>query len=122
MDFVDEQDDIATRLDFLEHFLQALFEITAIPGAGDHGSEIQRIHLLVFEGFRNIARDDLLGEAFDDGGLTDAGLTDQHRIVLGAAGQHDHDAFDFLGTPDHRVKLAGGGFSGQIAAELVKNR
>ena len=33
--FVDKQNDVATGLDFLQHFLQALFEITAISATGD---------------------------------------------------------------------------------------
>ncbi len=28
-----------------------------------------------------------LGQALDDGGLADAGLADQHRVVLGAAAE-----------------------------------
>ena len=30
MNFVDEQNDVATGLDFFENFLQALFEVTAV--------------------------------------------------------------------------------------------
>ena len=41
-------------------------------------------------------RDDLLREPLDDGGLAHAGLADQHRVVLGAAGQDLDDALDLL--------------------------
>src|SRR3546814_373010 len=36
----------------------------------------------------------------------DAGLVDQHRVVLGAAAQHLHDPLDFLLAADHGVELA----------------
>jgi hypothetical protein len=36
-------------------------------------------------GFRHVAIDDAQREALGDGGLADAGLADQHRVVLGAA-------------------------------------
>src|SRR3982750_3215371 len=40
---VDEQDDVAAGLDLLEHLLQALFEVTAVAGAGDQGAQVQRV-------------------------------------------------------------------------------
>src|SRR6185503_12066003 len=52
----------------------------------------------------------------------DAGLTDQHRVVLLAARQHLDDALDLLLAPDHRVELALAGELGEVAAELVERR
>ena len=40
---------------------------------------------LVLQALGHVALDDALGEALDDGGLADAGLADEHRVVLGAA-------------------------------------
>ena len=61
-------------------------------------------------------------EALDDGGLADAGLADQHRVVLGPAGQHLHDPLDLLLAPDHRVELALAGQLGEVAPELVEHQ
>ena len=71
---------------------------------------------LVFQAFGNVAADDALGQAFDDGGLADAGLADQHRVVLGAAGENLDDAADLFVAADHRIELALRGELGQIAA------
>ena len=60
------------------------------------------------------------GEALDDGGLADAGLADQHRVVLRAARQDLHDALDLGLATDHRVELALGGELRQVAPELVE--
>ena len=65
-----------------------------------------RDQLLVLELIGHVAADDALRQAFDDGGLADAGLADQHRVVLGAAAEHLHDAADFVVAADHRVELA----------------
>ena len=57
---------------------------------------------------------------FDDGGLADAGLADEHRVVLRAAAQHLDDAPDLLVAPDDRVELALAGVLGEVAPELLE--
>ena len=104
---VDEGDDLPVRAsDLSEDGLQALFELAAVLRAGDHRGDVQRDQALVAQGLRNVARNDALGEAFDDGRLADAGLTDQNRVVLGAAGQDLHDAANLVVTADNRIELA----------------
>ncbi len=71
--------------------------------------------MLVFEALGHVTIDDAQGEAFDDGRLADTGLTNQDRIVLGAARQHLDGAADFLVTADHRVELALARRLGQVA-------
>ena len=50
------------------------------------------IEALALQALRERRRDDPLGEALDDRGLADAGLADEHRVVLRAAGEHLDDA------------------------------
>jgi hypothetical protein len=59
-------------------------------------------------------------QPLDHGGLADAGLAEQHRVVLGAAGEDLHDPLDLGFAADHRVELALLGELGQVAAELVE--
>ncbi len=104
---VDEQDDLALGgLDLLQHGLQPFLELAAELGAGHHGAEIQRHQPLALQRLRHVAIDDADGQAFHDRRLADARLSDQHRIVLGAAGQHLDGAADFLVAADHRIELA----------------
>jgi hypothetical protein len=104
---VDEQNDLAfAGGDLLEERLEPVLELAAILRAGDHRAQIHRHEPLVLEGFRHVAADDAPGQALDDGGLAHAGLADEHRIVLGAARQHLHDAADLLVAADDRVDLA----------------
>ena len=118
---VDEEDDLALGLlDLLEHGLETLLELAAVLGAGDQGADVERDHAAVAKGLGDVAVDDPLGEALDDRGLADAGLADQHRVVLGAAREHlDHPA-DLLVAADHRVELVLTRVGGQVAAELLQ--
>ena len=82
---VDEQNDVAALGDLLHHLLQALLELTAVLRPGDERREVERVDLLALEDLRDLARGDARGEPFDDSGLADARLADEHRIVLLAA-------------------------------------
>src|SRR5690606_12971599 len=86
---VDEGDDLAVGGgDLLEHGLEPLLELAAVLRARDHAREVERDEPLVLERLGHVTGHDALREALDDGGLADAGLTDEHRVVLGAPGQH----------------------------------
>ncbi len=71
-----------------------------------------------FEPLGHVAGDDALREPFGDRGLADAGLADQHRVVLRAAAEDLDHAADLLVAADHRIELAGLGGLGEVAAEL----
>ena len=105
---VDEQDDLALGvLDLLEDGLEALLELAAELGPGDERAEVERDDALVLEALGDVAADDALGEALGDGGLADARLADEHRVVLRPARQDLDDAPDLLVAADDRVELAG---------------
>jgi hypothetical protein len=86
----------------------------------DQRGQIERVDLLVLEQLRHVAVGDALGEALDDGGLADAGLADEHGVVLGAAREDLHDPLDLGLAADDRIELALGGELGQVATELVE--
>ena len=65
---------------------------------------------------------DGLRQALHDGGLADAGLADQHRVVLGAPAQHLHHPLDFLLAADDGIELAFHRGGGQVATELVQHQ
>ena len=113
---VDEQDDLAALgLDLGQHGLEPLLELAAVFGAGDQRAHVERQQLLVLQALGHVALDDALRQAFGDGGLADAGLADQHGIVLGAPGQHLDGAADLLVAADDGIDLALGGGRGEVA-------
>ncbi|GAP61039.1 conserved hypothetical protein [Arthrobacter sp. Hiyo1] len=121
MDFVDERNDLPVGvLDLLQHGLEPFLEFAAVLRAGHHGCEVQRDEGLAPQAFRDVTCHHALGEAFDDGGLADAGFADQHGVVLGAAAQDlDHSA-NFAVPPDHGIQLAGARDGGEVRAVFLK--
>lgn len=118
---VDEGDDLPVALlDLGEDGLEAFLELTAVLGTCDHRPEVQGDEPLVPQGLGDVALDDALGEALDDGRLADAGLTDEHGVVLRTARQHLHDTADLLVTADDRVELALAGGGREVGAELLQ--
>ena len=114
---VDEQHDPALRIaDLLQHRLQALLELAAVLGARHQGTHVQGDDPLLLQSLGHVLGDDAPGEALHDGGLADAGFADQHRVVLGAAGEDLHHPPDLLVPADHRVELAVRRQPGQVAA------
>ncbi len=82
--------------------------------------EVEGHHALVLEGLGDVAVDDAPGEALDDGGLAHAGLADEDRVVLGAAGEDLDDAADLVVAADDGVELALAGLLGEVAAVALE--
>ena len=118
---VDERDDLPRGvLDLVEDGLEAFLELTAVLGAGHHRAQVERDDGLVAQALGHVTGHDALRQALDDGGLAHAGLADENRVVLGAPGEHLHDAPDLVVTADHRVELAFPGPSGQVGGVLLQ--
>ena len=107
-------------LDLLEDGLEALLELAAELRAGDQRAEVERDDALVLEPLGHVAAHDALGEALDDRGLADAGLADQHRVVLRAPAEDLDDAADLVVAADDRVELARARLRGEVAAVLLE--
>ena len=91
-----------------------------VPATSEPMSRVE--HALVQQRLGDVAGDDPLGQALDDGGLADAGLADQGGVVLGAAREDLDDPLDLLLAADDRVELARARGGGQVDAELVEGR
>ena len=117
-----EEDDqlVPVRPDLVDQLLQPLLEVAAVAGARDQAGQVELDDALAAQGLRHVAVDDALGQALDDRGLADAGLADQHRVVLGAPGQDLDGLLDLVGAADHRVDLAVAGQLGEVLAVLVE--
>src|SRR4029079_2543309 len=93
----------------------------AVARAGDERAEVEGVELLRVQRLGNVVVDDVLREAFDDRGLADTGLTDEHRVVLGAPAQHLHDPLDLLLTTDDGIELLVARELREVATELVEH-
>ena len=106
VDLVDEDDHLALRrLDLVHYRLQPLLELAAELRAGHHRPHVQRHHALALEVLRHVAGHDALGQRLGDRGLADAGLADDHRVVLRAPVENLHQAPHLVVAADHGVEL-----------------
>ncbi len=92
----------------------------AVGGSGDQRAHVEGDHAAFAQRLGHVAGDDPLGEALDDRGLADAGLADQHGVVLRAPGENLDHATDLLVAPDHRVELALLCHLGEVAPEALQ--
>ena len=106
--------------DLVEHALQPLLELAAIFGAGDQRAHVERHQPPVLEAVGHVAIGDAQRQPFGDRGLADAGIADQHRIVLGPPGEDLDGAADLLVAADHRIELAVARRLGEVAGELLE--
>ncbi len=121
VNLVDEQEHPALALlDLVQHRLEALFELAAVLGAGEQRAHVEREDRSVLEPLGHVAAHDPLGEPLDDRRLADAGLADQHRVVLGLARQDAHDAADLGVAADHRIEPASARLLDEIDSVLVE--
>ena len=77
---------------------------------------IQGIDLLIEQGFRHIGQGNSLGQAFRDRGFAHARLTNQDRVIFGAAAQDLHHALNFPIAPHHGIELVLDRRLGQVGA------
>ena len=118
---VEERDDLAVRVgDLLEDGLEPLLELAAVLRARDHRADVERDEALVAQALGHVALDDAPRETLGDRRLADAGLADEHGVVLRAATQHLDDAPDLLVATDDRVELAAARVLGEVAAEPLE--
>ena len=122
MQFVDEEDDVATLRDLVHDRLQALFELAAVLGSGDYRRHVQRQQAVVLERLGDLARRNDLREPLDDGGLPHPRFSDQDRVVLLAATENLDDAFDLHAATYGRIELAPAREIRKVAAEMVEGR
>ena len=116
---INEQDDAAFRaLHFVEHGLQTFLELAAVLRARNERAHVEGDELLVLEAFGHVALHDTVSKAFHDGGLADAGLTDEHGVVLRAAGQDAYGAAYLLISSDDGIELALARSLHEVAAVL----
>ena len=114
---VDEEQNPAFALgDFLQHGLQPLLKFAPVFGAGDQAAHVQTEHGAILQAVRHVPSDNPLSQPFGNGGFTNAGLADQHRVVLGFPGQDPNDAADFVIPANDRIQLLVPGGGGQVGA------
>ena len=118
VDLVDEEHRVGMFLELVDDGLQPLLEIAAIAGAGQQRAHVERVDRRLGQHVGRLAVDDLAREALGDGGLADARIAHQQRVVLAAAAEHLDAALDLVLAADQRIDVALAGLRVEIDAVL----
>ena len=94
-------------LHLVDHRAQPLLEFALHRRARLHQADVEHAEPHAAQRRRHVARGDALRKSLDHGGLADAGLAGEDRIVLAPAHQHVDDLPDLLVAAEDRVHLAG---------------
>ena len=101
-----------------EHVLQPLLELAAELGAGDQRAHVEREDLGASRGCGGTSLlVDAQRQPLDDGGLADAGIADEDRVVLATAAEHVDGPLELALAADQRVDAAGGRALHQVDGE-----
>ncbi len=103
VDFVDEHDRAGHVLDFRDHGLEPFLEIASVARAGQQRAHVEGEDDGVVKHLRHLAAMDAPRQTLGDGGLADARVADEQRIVLVAPTQDLNGPFDLHVTADQRV-------------------
>ena len=116
MDLVDEHDGAGIVLDLAHHRLEPLLEVAAIAGAGEQRAHVELEDGGIGQHLRHVAHDDAARQALGDGGLADAGIAHEERVVLLTPAQHLDGALDLGPAADQGIDAAGASFLIEVDA------
>ena len=122
MELVDEEDRVVRVAELLDDLLEPLLELAAVLGPGHQRADVEGQHALVEQRLRHVAGHDPMGQALRDGGLADARLPDQGRVVLRASREDLDDPLDLLFSADDGIQLSCPRGVREVDAELVDRR
>jgi hypothetical protein len=105
VDFVDEQDGVGVVLQLLDHLFHPFLEVAAIAGAGQQRSHVEAEDGRLGQHLRHLVTDDLARQALGDGGLANARITHEQRVVIVAPTQDLDAALDLDGAADEGIDL-----------------
>ncbi len=106
VDLVNEHDGAGIGLELLDHLLEALLKIAAIPRARKQRPHVEREHGRTLEHVGNLAVHDASREPLRNGRLSDARISHEQRIVLLPTAEDLDRAIDLGLAADQRINLA----------------
>ncbi len=119
---VDEQDRVVGVAQLFDDLLEPLLELAAVLGPGDERADVEGQDALVDERLGDVAGHDPVRQPLGDGGLADARLADQGRVILRASREDLDDPLDLFVSADDGIQLSCSCRVGEIDAELVDRR
>ncbi len=114
VDLVDEEDRHLALAERGDDGLEAFLEVAAEPRAGEERSRIERKDLGAFEDLGDVVLQEPDGKPFGERRLADAGVADEHWIVLAPPAEDLERALQLRRPANERVEQAFTGAIGQV--------
>ena len=105
MDLVDEEDGLLALVERRDEGLEALLEVAAVARSRQQRAQVEGEDLGVLQVLGHAPLVDPQREPLGQRRLPDAGLADEDRVVLAAAGEDLGDAVELPPAPDQRIEL-----------------
>ena len=105
MHFVDEQNDILHAPHLCDDVAHTFFEFAPVFRSRDHACHIEGEQPLAAQLLRDASGGDILRHALDDGGLADARLSDEGRVVFMLARENLQHGLDLTLPSDDALGL-----------------
>ena len=121
VNLVDEEDVILGFLQLSNNLLHAVLKLTAILGTSYQTCQVKRPNLLSTQDVRDVAGCNELSQALNNGGLTNAGISQDKWVVFLAARKNLHDTLNLAVTANDRVKLFICSKLSKVAAKLLQH-
>ena len=122
MYLINKQQNLSIRFYHLvENGFQSFLKLTPILGTSHQSTHIQGEQGLVLQRLRYIASHNSPSQSLYNSGFTNTWLTNQHRVVLGTAGQNLNGSSNFIITANNWIQLALTSHLSQITAVFFKS-
>ena len=118
---IDEKHHLRMLLQFEDNVADTLFKLATILRSSHDRRHVERNNAFATQRTRHFFLRNEQGQPFDDGTFSDAGLADEHRIVLFPAAQDLCDTFYLFFPADDGVQFPLFGRTGHINTEPVKH-
>ncbi len=106
VNLVDEENGLRPHAQRLDDGLEALFEVAAEARAREQRARVEREDLGVLQRVLHVVGEQPHRQPFGHRGLADAGVADEHGIVLAAPAEHLDGALQLFGAADERIEQA----------------
>ena len=116
VNLVDEEDGLRPRAQRFDDGFEALFEIAAKARAREQRARVEREDLGVLQRVLHVIGEQPHRQPFGHRRLADAGVADEHGIVLAPPAEHFDGALQLVGAADERIEQSLPRARGQVRA------
>ena len=121
MNFIEEEDNVASFFDFIYQVLNVFFKATTVLSTSFKCRNINWDDFFVLDSSWDITINDGLCQTFNYSCFTNPSITDKDWVILSTTSQDFASFLDFFVTSDNRIQFTFTSFLSQVTTKLSKN-